>query len=94
MDDRNEHELRDRQQPSGSVHQRDKKLIDDLQRSLIPTVSNYKPRRPFRNDNESQENPRRRDGDSDVADEISKPEDMFEQLRRDLDRLLRSPKVA
>jgi hypothetical protein len=94
MDDRNEHELRDRQQPSESVHQRDKKLIDDLQRSLISTVSDYKPRRPFRNDNESQKNPQRRGGDSDVADEISKPEDMFEQLRRDLDGLLRSPKVA
>lgn len=52
------------------------------------------PRRPFRNDYKSQEDPQRRDRDSDVVNEISEPEDMLEQLRRDLDRLLRSPKVA
>jgi hypothetical protein len=90
MDDRNEHKLHDRQQPSGSVHQWDKKLIDDLQRSS--TASDYKPRRPLRNDYQSQENPQRRDRDSDVADEISKPEEMLELLRRDLDQLLGSPK--
>jgi hypothetical protein len=94
MDDRNEHKLRDRQQPSGSVWQWDKKPIHDLQRSLIPAASDYRPRRPFRNDYGLQEDPQRRDRDSDVVNEISKPEDMLEQLRRDLDRLLRSPKVA
>jgi hypothetical protein len=94
MDDRNEHKLRDRQKPSGSVWQWNKKPIHDLQRSLIPAPSDYRPRRPFRNDYESQEDPQRRDRDSDVVNEISKPEDMLEQLRRDLDQLLRSPKVA
>jgi hypothetical protein len=54
----------------------------------------HRPRRPFRNDYESQEDPQRRDRDSDVVNEISEPEDMLEQLRRDIDRLLRSPKVA
>jgi hypothetical protein len=94
MDDRNEHKLRDRQQPSGPVWQWHKKPIHNLQRSVIPTASDYRPSRPFRNHYESQENPQRTDHGSDVADEISKPEDMLEQLRRDLDRLLRSPKVA
>jgi hypothetical protein len=54
----------------------------------------HRPRRPFRNDYESQEDPQRKDRDSDVVNEISEPEDMLGQLRRDLDRLLRSPKVA
>jgi hypothetical protein len=53
MDDRNEHKLRGRHQPSGPVWQWNKKPIHDLQDSLIPTVSDYRPRRPFRNDNES-----------------------------------------
>ena len=94
MDDRNEHEFRDRRQPSGSVWQWNKKPVHDLQGSLIAAASDYRPRRPFRNDYESQENPQPRDRDSDVANEINKPEDMLEQLRRDLDQLLRSPKVA
>jgi hypothetical protein len=93
MDDRNEHELRDRQQPSGPVWQWNKKPIQDLQGSPIPDASDYRPHRPSRNDYDLQKNPHRRDRDSDVANEISKPEDMLEQLKRDIDRVL-SPKVA
>ncbi len=93
IDDQNEYELRDRQQRSGSPHQWDD-LSVDLQRSPMPIASDYRPRRVFRNDYGLPENPQPRDRDSDVADAINKPEDMLEQLRRDLDRLLRSPKVA
>jgi hypothetical protein len=94
IDDRNEHELRDPPKRSGSAHQWDK-LTDDLQHPLIPipTTSDYKPR-PFQNNYGSREKPQRRDRDSDVADEIGKREDMLEQLKRDLNRLLQSPKVA
>jgi hypothetical protein len=93
MDDRNEHKLRDRQQPSGQSGN-GRSPSRTYRDSLIPAASDYSPHRPFQNDYGSQQNPQRRDCDPDVADEISKPEDMFEQLRRDLDRLLRSPKVA
>jgi hypothetical protein len=93
MDDRNEHELRDGEQQSELVHQ-GAKLIDDLQGSVILTASDDTPRRVFQNDYELQENPQRRDREPDVADEINKREDTLEQLKRDLDRLLRSPKVA
>jgi len=93
MDDRNEHKLRDGEKLSGLVYQ-GAKLIDDLQGSVLLTASNDTPRRLFRNDYELQENPQRRDREPDVADEISKREDTLEQLKRDLDRLLRSPKVA
>jgi hypothetical protein len=89
MDDRNQHELGDRRPRSGSVYQWNE-LSHDLQRPLMQTAGDYRPRRPVQNDYAPQE----RDRDSDVADEISKRDDMFEQLRRDLDRLLQSPKVA
>jgi hypothetical protein len=93
-DNQNEYELRDRQKWSGSAHQWDK-LTNDLQRPVIPTptTSDYRPR-PFQNNYVSREKPQRRDRDSEVADEIGKREDTLEQLKRDLDRLLRSPKVA
>jgi hypothetical protein len=93
VDRRNQREFRHHQQHSGSVHQWDK-FRDDLQPSLIPAASDYRPHRPCRNDYESQENPQRSDRDAHFADPVSKREDMLEQLRRDLDRLLRSPKVA
>jgi hypothetical protein len=93
MDDRNEHELRDGEQRPELVHQ-GAKLIDDLQGSVILTASDDTPRRLFPNDDELQETLQRRDREPDVADEISKREDTLEQLKRDLDRLLRSPKVA
>jgi C4-dicarboxylate-specific signal transduction histidine kinase len=94
MDDRNEHELSDRQQRSGSVHQLNERSYD-LQRPLMPAAGDYRPRRPLQKDHEFQENPQRKGRDSDVeVAEISRRDDMFEQLRRDLDRLLQSPKVA
>ena len=82
MDDRDEHELRNR------------RLSHDLQPPLVPTAGDYRARRPLQKDYQSQENPQRKDRDSDVVDKISKHDDMFEQLRRDLDRILQSLQVA
>ncbi len=89
-DDRNDYELRDRQQQSGSAHQGDK-LTDDLQRPVEPASADYEP--PLRKDG-SREKPQPRDREPDVAHEISKREETLEQLKRELDRLWRSPKVA
>ncbi len=91
--DRNEHVLRDDAQHSTSIDAR-VKLIDDLQASVIPTASDDTPHHSFRNGDELQENPKHRGREADVADEISRREDTLEQLKRDLDRLLRSPRVA
>jgi hypothetical protein len=93
MDDRDAHELRNRQQRSGSLRQWNK-LSHDLQHPLVPTAGDYRPRRPLQKDYQPPENPQRIERDSDVVDKISKRDDMFEQLRRDLDRILQSPKVA
>ena len=93
MDGRNERELRDRRQRYGSVHQWNE-LSHDLHGPLIPTTRDYICPRTLRKDYESWKNPQRRNGNSDVTDESSKRDDMFEQLRRDLDRLLQSPKMA
>jgi hypothetical protein len=75
------------------VH-RGAKLIDDLQGTVLLTASDDRPGRLFRNDHALPKNLQRRDYKPDVADEISKREHALEQLKRDLDRLLRSPKVA
>jgi hypothetical protein len=92
-DDPNEHGLRDGEQRSGLGDQ-GAKLLDDLQGTVIRIANDDIPRRLFHNDDELQENPQHRDRAPDVADEISRREDTLEQLKRHLDRLLRSPKVA
>lgn len=92
IDERLEHDFR-HDQPSGSDHEWDE-LIDDLPRRLIPAVTDYSSRRPFRAGGEWPDDARRKARASNATDEIGKREDMLEQLRRDLDRLLRSPKVA
>jgi len=93
MVDRNEHELRDGEQRAESVHQ-EAKLIDDFRGSVVLTASDDTRHRLFRNDHWLQETPQRRDREPNVADEIGKREDRLEQLKRDLDRLLRSPKLT
>jgi len=93
MDDRNEHELRDDEKPSGFVHP-GTLIIDNLQGSVTLTPDDDTADRLFRNDYELQDKPQRRDREPNIADEIGKREDRLEQLKRDLDRLLRSPKVA
>jgi hypothetical protein len=91
VDHRNEHESADAEQWPGLVHQR-AKLIADSQPARVTTATDDTPDRVFRNDAELQE--QRRDREPNLADEISKREDTLEQLKRDLDRLLRLPKVA
>ena len=93
MDHRNEHKSRGGEQWSRSIDQQ-VNLIDDLEASVILTASNDTPSHLFRDDEELQESLQRRDRDLDLADEIRKREDTLEQLKRDLDRLLRSPNVA
>ena len=75
------------------VHQR-AKLTDDLQHSVLLTASDDTPRHLFRNDDELYESQQRRDREPDAADEIRTREHTLEQLKRDLDRLLRPLKVA
>lgn len=90
---RNQHELRDDEKPSGFVHP-GAPIIDDLQGSVTLTPDDDTADRLFRNDDGLQEKPQRRDREPNIADEIGKREGRLEQLKRDLDRLLRSPKVA
>jgi hypothetical protein len=90
---RNQHELRDDEKPSGFAHP-GAPIIDDLGGSVTLTPDDDPADRLFRNDYELQEKPQRRDREPNIADEIGKREDRLEQLKRDLDRLLRSPKVA
>ncbi|MGA8695912.1 MAG: hypothetical protein WB689_19110 [Xanthobacteraceae bacterium] len=93
MDHRNEHKSRGGEQRSRSIDQQ-VNLIDDLEASVILTASDDTPSHLFRNDDELQETLQRRDREPDVADEIRKREHTLEQLKRDLDGLLRSPNVA
>ncbi len=90
---RNQHELREDEKPSGFAHP-GAPIIDDLQGSVTLTPDDDTADRLFRNDYELQEKPQRRDREPNIADEIGKREDRLEQLKRDLDRLLRSPKVT
>jgi hypothetical protein len=69
------------------------KLVDDLQSSLVMT-SNYRFRPPLQDENSWPDNERRNDGASQSSDEIREREEALKQLKRDLDRLLQSPKVA
>jgi hypothetical protein len=63
-------------------------------RRIIPTATDYSPPRPFQRVDEAPDNTGGEDRAFDIADEIRKRVDMLEELRRDLDRLLRSPKLA
>ncbi len=89
----NKRGLRNGGRLSGVDHQ-EAELIEDLQTSLIPSASDYTSRHLLRNDDELQQTRKRGDREPEVADAVRKREDTLEQLRRDLDRLLRSPKVA
>jgi hypothetical protein len=64
------------------------KLVDDLQSSLV-MPSDYRSRPPLQNENSWSHDERRND-----SDEIKEREEALKQLKRDLDRLLQSPKVA
>jgi hypothetical protein len=90
IDDR--HQLEESNNPQ-RVETRDE-LIDDLQSSLIQASSDYRPRPPLQADDGSSDNGRGKNGASPSSDEIREREEVLERLRRDLDRLLQSPKVA
>lgn len=92
MDDRNK--LSDRQQPSGTSLAMEQEAHARLTGLTSTRREQLQSHRPVRGNHDLRENPHRRDRDLDVTSEVSKPEDMLEQLKRDLDRLLRSPKVA
>jgi hypothetical protein len=77
-DSRLENELRD-DQWCGSVKERDEFIDDDFPRSA---------------DDQWSDNSRRTDHPSDIKDAIRKRQDMLEELTRNLDRMLRSPRVV
>ncbi len=67
-------------------------LIEELHRSLLQGASET--HRPSQADDQWPNNARGTGGTFKIADEVSEREDTLEQLRRDLDRLLQSPKGA
>jgi len=92
-DDRQEHGWRDNQKYYAAIAEQDV-LIDDLNCSLIPSASNYRPRRPFQTNDQWSEKAVGKYVASAANDENSERKDTLEQLCKDLDRMLRSPRVA
>jgi len=91
--DRHRHVGRNDQERHASAGEADE-LLDDLQRSLSAAVD-HRPRPPsLQVDDELSNNGHGEDGSSQASDEIREREEVLERLRRDLDRLLQSPKVA
>jgi hypothetical protein len=69
------------------------KLVDDLQSSLV-MPRDYRSRPPRQNENIWSDDEHRNGGASQSSDEIREREEALKQLKRDLDRLLQSPKVV
>jgi hypothetical protein len=93
-DDRHRHVGRNDQERYASAGEADE-LLDDLQRSLLAAASDHRPRpSSLQVDDELSNYGHGEDGSSQVSDEIREREEVLERLRRDLDRLLQSPKVA
>jgi hypothetical protein len=94
IDDRRQQEGRNEQQQHGSVGAADD-FLDDLQSSLMAAASEYHPSpSPLQAGDEWSNNGRSKEGTCQTSDEIREREEVLERLRRDLDRLLQSPKVA
>ena len=93
--DRHQNKGRDNQRQHDTVSQPDE-FLHDLQSSLISAASEYRPRpSPLpAGDGWSNDGRGKDDRPSEISDEIREHEDVLERLRRDLDRLLQSPKVA
>jgi hypothetical protein len=89
IDDRRRHEWRD-DQPQYGFGDAGDELIDDLQRSLVAAPSDCRSYTPLQDDSSNDGGSR----DAASSDEIRERERALEQLRRSLDRLLRSPNVA
>ena len=93
-DDRHRHVGRNDQERHASAGEADE-VLDDLQRSLLAAASDHRPRpSSLQVDDELSNNGHGEDGSSQAGDEIREREEVLERLRRDLDRLLQSPKVA
>src|SRR5262249_50235614 len=94
IDDGHRGEARNDQRQHGSFSDADK-LLHDLQSSLIAAASEYRatPSRLQAYDTWSDDGGGE-DGPSPISDEIREREEVLERLRRDLDLLLQSPKVA
>jgi hypothetical protein len=94
IDDRHQDEGRNDQRQHGSVSVADE-FLHDLQNSLIAAASAYSPRpSPPQADDGRSNDGRGKDSPSQNSDEIREGEEVLDRLRRDLDRLLQSPKVA
>jgi hypothetical protein len=94
IDDRHQNEGRNDQRQHRSVSGADE-LLHDLQSSLIAAASEYRtPPSPLQADDGWSNDGRGKDRPSPIGDEIREREEVLERLRRDLDRLLQSPKVA
>jgi hypothetical protein len=78
-------------QQHGSAGEVDE-VLDDLQRSLFAAASDQRP--PHQANDEWANNGPGEDGASPNSDQIREREEALERLRRELDRLLQSPKVA
>src|SRR6516162_2715357 len=93
-DDRQRHKGRNDQERHASAGAANE-LLDDLQRSLLAVTSGRRPRpSSLEVDSELSINGHGGDGGSQAGVEIREREEVLERLRRDLDRLLQSPKVA
>jgi hypothetical protein len=92
IDDRHQDEGRNDQRQHGFSEADE--LIHDLQSSLMAAANEYRPRSsPLQAEDGSSNDGRGKDGPSQIH-EIRESEEVLERLRRDLDRLLQSPKVA
>jgi hypothetical protein len=86
--DRQQHGWADNLKHHGSIAEDE--FLDGLNRSLISSASDYRPHRPF----QTNEQWFVKDPASAVNDQSSDRGDKLDQLRQDLDRMLRSPKVG
>jgi hypothetical protein len=94
IDDRHQDKARNNQRQDDTVSQPDE-FLHDLQSSLIAAASEYRtPSSPPQADDGWSNDGRGKDGPSQIGDGIREREEVLERLRRDLDRLLQSPKVA
>jgi hypothetical protein len=81
------------QQRYNSVKERDE-LIDDLHNSQLAATSDYCPDSPLPSNGGWSHSGQRKHDAAPMSEQIREREEVLETLRRDLDRLLRSPKVA
>jgi len=88
--DRHRQEWRDDQKQDRSLGAGDE-LLDDLQSALV-AASDHRPRPPLQADDGWSNDGRGKDAA--CSDEITEREMVLERLRRDLDRMLQSPKLA